>query len=165
MEMTKSQIIAEIEQCKKRIEELDKIAQDMKDDELKAWEPRYQESYIYITSSGLPDIDTNDLYCEDKNRIAFHNVFPESSTDSCRYYTKNVLTVQNMLWQLHELLCPDYFPDWSDSKSKFCVFFRQDKQKWSWGFTVNNDNNSVYFTHEAAIKACEILNRDGVVKE
>ncbi len=165
MEMTKSQIIAEIEQCKKRIEELDKIAQDMKDDELKAWEPRYQESYIYITSSGLPDIDTNDLYCEDKNRIAFHNVFPESSTDSCRYYAKNVLTVQNMLWQLHELLCPDYFPDWSDSKSKFCVFFRQDKQKWSWGFTVNDDNNGVYFTHEAAIKACEILNRDGVVKE
>lgn len=164
MEMTKSQIIAEIEQCKKRIEELDKIAQDMKDDELKVWEPRCQESYIYITSSGLPDIDTNDLYCEDKNRIVFHNVFPESSTDSCRYYTKNVLTAQNMLWQLHELLCPDYFPDWSDSKSKFYVFFWQDKQKWSWGFTVNDDNNGVYFTHEAAIKACEILNRDGVTK-
>ena len=44
MEMTKSQIIAEIEQCKKRIEELDKIALDLKDDELKVWEPRYQES-------------------------------------------------------------------------------------------------------------------------
>ena len=164
MEMTKSQITAEIEQCKKRIEELDKIAQDMKDDELKVWEPRCQESYIYINNSGFPDIDTNDLYCEDKNRIVFHNVFPESSTDSCRYYTKNVLTVQNMLWQLHELLCPDYFPDWSDSKSKFYVFFWQDKQKWSWGFTVNDDNNGVYFTHEAAIKACEILNRDGVTK-
>ena len=165
MEMTKSQIIAEIEQCKKRIEELDKIAQDMKDDELKVWEPRCQESYIYITSSGLPDIDTNDLYCEDKNRIAFHNVFPESSTDSCRYYTKNVLTVQNMLWQLHELLCPGYFPNWNDDSDKYCCIYSHGYQKWEWCQNAHVEYNTVYFTYEAAIKACEILNRDGVVKE
>lgn len=164
MEMTKSQIIAEIEQCKKRIEELDKIAQGMKDDELKVWQPRNQESYIYINTSGFPDIDTNDLYCEDKNRIVFHNVFPESSTDSCRYYAKNVLTVQNMLWQLHELLCPDYFPNWDDNSVKFTCSYLRDHQRWDCARTVGWDNNVVYFTHEAAIKACEILNRDEVTK-
>lgn len=165
MEMTKSQIIAEIEQCKKRIEELDKIALDMKDDELKIWEPKSGERYLYIRSDGATSISNSDCFLVRGNRSIFHNVFPESSRDACTYYSHNIIRVQNMLWQLHELLCPDYFPDWSDSKSKFCVFFQQDKQKWSWGFTVNNDNNSVYFTHEAAIKACEILNRDGVVKE
>ena len=165
MEMTKSQIIAEIEQCKKRIEELDKIALDMKDDELKIWEPKSGERYLYIRSDGATSIRRRDGYLIDENRSKLHNVFPESSRDACKYYSHNIIRVQNMLWQLHELLCPDYFPDWSDSKSKFCVFFRQDKQKWSWGFTVNDDNNGVYFTHEAAIKACEILNRDGVVKE
>ena len=165
MEMTKTQIIAEIEQCKKRIEELDKIAQDMKDDELKVWEPRYQESYIYITSSGLLDISTNDLYCADKNRVVFHNVFPESSTDSCRYYTKNVLTVQNMLWQLHELLCSDYFPDWNNDSTKYYCFYSHKNQKWGWCQNVHVEYNTVYFTYEAAIKACEILNRYGVVKE
>ena len=148
MEMTKSQIIAEIEQCKKRIEELDKIAQDMKDDELKIWEPKSGERYLYIRSDGVTSISNSDCFLVRGNRSIFHNI----------------IRVQNMLWQLHELLCPDYFPDWSDSKSKFCVFFQQDKQKWSWGFTVNDDNNGVYFTHEAAIKACEILNRDGVTK-
>lgn len=164
MEMTKSQIVAEIEQCKKRIEELDKLAKDMKDDELKVWEPRYQESYIYITSSGLLDISANDLYCADKNRIVFHNVFPESSTDSCRYYTKNVLTVQNMLWQLHELLCPDYFPNWNDDSNKYFCYYSNERQIWDYTYCVRVDNKTVYFTHEAAIKACEILNRDGVTK-
>lgn len=164
MEMTKSQIVAEIEQCKKRIEELDKLAKDMKDDELKVWQPRYQESYIYITSSGLLDISTNDLYCADKNRIVFHNVFPESSTDSCRYYTKNVLTVQNMLWQLHELLCPDYFPDWNNDSTKYYCFYSHKNQEWVWCQCINLEYNTVYFTYEAAIKACEILNRDEVTK-
>ena len=164
MEMTKSQIIAEIEQCKKKIEELNKIAQDMKDDELKVWEPRNQESYIYIKSSGFPDIDTNDLYCEDKDRIDFHNVFPESSTDSCRYYTKNILTVQNMLWQLHELLCPDYFPDWNDDSEKYYCFYSHRDQQWSWYKNTYFEYNTVYFTKEAAIKACEILDRDEVTK-
>lgn len=164
MEMTKSQIIAEIESCKKRIEELDKMAQDMKDDELKVWEPKYGELYLYINSDGVISLDRNYITCVDKTRTIFHNAFPKSSKGACEYYSDNVIRVQNMLWQLHELLCPDYFPDWSDKKSKFCVFYMHNKQKWGWGFTVDDDNNSVYFTHEAAIKACEILNRDGVTK-
>lgn len=165
MEMTKSQIIAEIEQCKKRIEELNKIAQDMKDDELKIWEPKSGERYLYIRSDGATSISNSDCFLVRGNRSIFHNVFPESSRDACIYYSHNIIRVQNMLWQLHELLCPDYFPDWSDDSDKYCCIYSHGYQKWEWCQNAHVEYNTVYFTYEAAIKACEILNRDGVVKE
>lgn len=165
MEMTKSQIIAEIEQCKKRIEELDKIAQDMKDDELKVWEPKSGERYLYIRSDGVTSISCRDGYLIDENRSKLHNVFPESSRDACTYYSHNIIRVQNMLWQLHELLCPDYFPDWNDDSEKYYCFYSHGDQKWDWCQNAHVEYNTVYFTYEAVIKACKILNRDGVVKE
>ena len=165
MEMTKSQIIAEIEQCKKRIEELDKIAQDMKDDELKIWEPKSGERYLYIRSDGATSISNSDCFLVRRNRSIFHNVFPESSRDACTYYSHNIIRVQNMLWQLHELLCPDYFPDWNNDSTKYYCFYSHKNQEWVWCQCINLEYNTVYFTYEAAIKACEILNRDGVVKK
>ena len=164
MEMTKSQIIAEIEQCKKRIEELDKIAQDMKDDELKIWEPKSGERYLYIRSDGVTSISHSDSFSIDENRSKLHNVFPESSRDACIYYSHNIIRVQNMLWQLHELLCPDYFPDWNDDSAKYYCFYSHEDQKWDWCQYINIEHNTVYFTREAAIQACKILNRDGVTK-
>lgn len=163
MEMTKSQIIAEIESCKKRIEELDKMAQNMKDDELKVWEPKCCEPYIFIDNTGKIVRSQNCFRC-DFDRIDFHNVFPSSSSDSCQYYAHNVLALQNLLWQLHELLCPNYFPDWRVMSEKCYCYYSHERQKWDWNWTNKTDNSVVYFTQEAAIKACEILNRDRVTK-
>ena len=164
MEMTKSQIITEIESCKRRIEELDKMAQNMKDDELKVWEPKYGELYLYINSDGVISLDRNYITCVDKTRTIFHNTFPKSSKGACEYYSDNVIRIQNMLWQLHELLCPDYFPNWNDDSNKYFCYYSNERQIWDYTYCVRVDNKTVYFTHEAAIKACEILNRDGVTK-
>ena len=96
MERTKSQIIAEIEQCKKRIEELDKIAQDMKDDELKIWEPKSGERYLYIRSDGVTSISHSDSFSIDENRSKLHNVFPESSRQACKYYSYKRICVDGI---------------------------------------------------------------------
>ena len=63
--------------------------------------------------------------------------------------------------QLHELLCPDYFPDWgNEDKAKFYLYYNYKRNVWEYDSCWTYCDCVVYFTPEAAEKACEILNRE-----
>lgn len=63
--------------------------------------------------------------------------------------------------QLHELLCPDYFPDWEDDdKLKFYLRYNYKYNVWEYDSYWIYCDCVVHFTPEAAEKACEILNRE-----
>lgn len=77
------------------------------------------------------------------------------------WYNDNVLKIQNKLMQLHELLCPDYFPDWNDSgRRKFNVYYDTKDKSWNFNYVHFVNLSVVYFTEEAAKRACEILNAE-----
>ena len=90
-----------------------------------------------------------------------NNVFKydDNTIKHMNWYNKNVFRVQNKLMQLHELLCPDYFPDWDNSK-KENWYLGIYEGSWHKYWTTRCDFFTVYFTEEAAKRACEILNSE-----
>lgn len=64
--------------------------------------------------------------------------------------------------QLHELLCPDYFPDWNDDSNKYYVYYIYNHGCDCFAYTYCNTTSTfqVYFTKKAAEKACKILNQE-----
>lgn len=167
--MTTEEKIAELENnCKAMTEELEKLKAELATENETVWIPEFSDSYMYINSSGGVFSRDNNASDNDNRRIDFNNVYrPNDKTrEHLKWYSENVLCIQNKLMQLHELLCPDYFPDWGD----------EDEGKW--GVCYDNENKRfrciscyilnyfvVYFTKEAAEKACEILNREKFMVE
>ena len=99
----------------------------------------------------------------DNYRINFNNVYRSNNKthEHLEWYRDNVLHVQNKLMQLHELLCPDYFPDWkNNNESKFYLYYNYGIDIWYYDYQYSESTYVVYFTEEAAEKACEILNRE-----
>ena len=104
----------------------------------------------------------------EKQRIDFNNVYHANNTtrEHLEWYRDNVLRVQNKLMQLHELLCPDYFPDWEDEdECKWYVYYDNKNKCFVCTLLCVHNRFIVYFTAEAAKKACEILNREKFMME
>ena len=66
------------------------------------------------------------------------------------------------LEQLHDMLCPDYVPDWNnDGELKFCLAHHCDDDCWFVDYFNVTQYPTVYFdTEENAQKAAEILNKE-----
>lgn len=72
-----------------------------------------------------------------------------------------------LLWlmeQIHDILCPDYKPDWEDdSEDKYFVYFAVNNNKWLYDYNCCTYKVSTYFdTEEHAEQACKMLNDMGV---
>lgn len=89
----------------------------------------------------------------------------DKTQEHLEWYRDNVLRVQNKLMQLHELLCPDYFPDWSTDECKWFVCYDHKNKYFIYTLCCVCNYFVVYFTEEAAEKACEILNREKFMME
>ena len=168
--MTTEERIAELENnCKAMTAEIEKLKAKLAEKNETVWIPKYDDSYMYIDPSG-DVIDTFSLgdNALDNHRIDFNNVYHSSiaTRDHLKWYSNNVLRVQNKLMQLHELLCPDYFPDWGNNyKSKFYLYYNYRNNTWEYDGYFAVSECVVYFTREAAKKACEILNREKFMME
>lgn len=134
----------------------------------KVWKPEYYDTYVYLNSMGnamtSSFVEGNQT---DIQRIALNNVYHlnNETKEHLEWYSDNVLRVQNKLMQLHELLCPDYFPDWVSNKDKWIIYY--DNTNKCFSCTLRYDCNFfvVCFTREAAEKACEILNKEKLMME
>lgn len=164
--MTPEERIAELENnCKAMTDEIEKLKAELASKNEIIWIPEFDNSYMYIDTTGcicstmLEDNTLNNYKC----RIDFNNVYHSNNTtrEHLKWYSENVLRVQNKLMQLHELLCPDYFPNWEDAnKFKFFLYYNCDNNDWEYGSWSTFHDYVVCFTKEAAEKACEILNRE-----
>lgn len=123
--MTTEEKISKLEaDCKAMTAEIEKLKAELAEKNETAWVPKIGDLYAYVTSDGT--VAKNTTYYNDNtldsDRIDFNNAYPSSDKTQkhLEWYCDNVLFVQNKLMQLHELLCPDYFPDWEDDdKPKF----------------------------------------------
>ena len=166
--MTPEERIAELKtNCKTMTDEIEKLKAELAE---KVWQPKIFDKYMYIDSFGdvcdtISDLDNITL---EDNRANFNNVYHSNNTtrDHLKWYRDNVLRVQNKLMQLHELLCPDYFPDWWDEDEyKLLVCYDNVSKRFICTQCYMYSYLVVYFTEEAAKKACEILNREKFMME
>lgn len=171
--MTTEEKIAELEtSCKAMSAELEKLKAECaeKDKHETVWIPEFDDSYMYINPSGAV-VSTfsrdNNASDNDNRRINFNNVYHSNNTtqEHLKWYVNNVLRVQNKLMQLHELLCPDYFPDWEDDERKCYIYYHYKKNEWCCDNIQYMKEFIVYFNEKTAKKACEILNREKFMME
>ena len=126
------------------------------------YEPEEGDSYAFVDDDGTVNYTVNTNGFADRHMLSFGNVFPETDNikEHLTKYSSSVLRVQNKLMQLHELLCPEYFPNWDSMlEQKFVVYYNTFD---GWKCTVKSDDNIgiVCFTPDAAQEACDILNRE-----
>ena len=143
--------------------ELAKVKAKLAERKQSIWLPENGQEFYYLTDTGFPQTATFKKTLNDDCLMINNNVFKcdKPTFNHLAWYNDNVLKVQNKLMQLHELLCPDYFPDWNDSgRRKFNVYYDTKDKSWNFNYIHFVNLSVVYFTEEAAKRACEILNAE-----
>lgn len=143
-----------------KLEALEKEAEmQKKQEEPKPWKPEAGEEYFFVN---------NDLsiYCfcnyngeEDRYNFEIGNCFP---TEERAEQVARKMRLLLRLEQLHDMLCPDYVPDWENYGQKFLVYFNHAENRWHIGASNAFELRcATYFdTEENAEKAAEILNKE-----
>lgn len=153
MEALKAEFLVKLEALEKEAE------MQKKQEEPKPWKPEAGEEYFFVN---------NDLsiYCfcnyndeEDRYNFEIGNCF---RTGERAEQVAEKMRLLLRLEQLHDMLCPDYVPDWKDDRLKFYVYF--DHEQGSLNITASSFCDALslvtFETRENAEKAAEILNKE-----
>lgn len=144
----------------KKLEALEKEAEmQKKPAESEPWIPTYGDKYYYIDDDFGVDYYICDDYISDGYKIEVGNCFrTEERAEQVAKKMRLLLRFE----QLHDMICPDYVPDWEDSEAKFYVYFSHIQNNWSvscstaWWYPCM----VVFDTEKNAQKAAEILNKE-----
>lgn len=127
-------------------------------EEPKPWKPEVGEKYFVAVEDGADVVQ----YWEDsidEFNIRFGNCF---RTKERAEQVARKIRLLLRLEQLHDMLCPDYVPDWKDDRLKFYVYF--DHEQGSLNITASSFCDALslvtFETRENAEKAAEILNKE-----
>lgn len=153
MEALKAEFLGKLEALEKEAE------MQKKQEEPKQWKPEAGEEYFFVN---------NDLsiYCfcnyngeEDRYNFEIGNCF---RTGERAEQVAKKMRLLLRLEQLHDMLCPDYVPDWENYGQKFLVYFNHAENRWNIGFSNAFELRCATFfdTEENAEKAAEILNKE-----
>ena len=142
-----------------KLEALQKEAEmQKKQEELKPWKPEVGEKYFVAVEDGADVVQ----YCEDsidEFNIRFGNCF---RTKERAEQVARKMRLLLRLEQLHDMLCPDYVPDWEDDRLKFYVYF--DHEQGNLNITASSFCDALslvaFETRENAEKAAGILNKE-----
>lgn len=128
-------------------------------EKLKPWKPEVGEKYFVAVEDGADVVQ----YCEDsidEFNIRFGNCF---RTKERAEQVARKIRLLLRLEQLHDMLCPDYEPDWGSGEAVYLLYYDHNSSCWAidgW-YDCNCHVNGVYFSnYENACKAAEILNKE-----
>ena len=143
-----------------KMEELQKEAEmQKKQEEPKPWKPAYEQDYFTLSCDFKVCKYTNYEERFDEGVISAGNCFP--AKERAEQVAEKIRLLLR-LEQLHDMLCPDYVPDWEKEKDKSCLCYLHEGKQWSvesWLFFESQ--GFVWFdTFENAQKAAEILNKE-----
>lgn len=128
-------------------------------EEPKPWKPERGEEYFAVED--VADVVPY-TYCEDsidEYNIQLGNCF--RTKERAEEVADKILLLLR-LEQLHDMLCPDYEPDWNNtSKQKICLGRDHADDCWFVDIFDITEYPTAYFdTEENAQKAAEILNKE-----
>ena len=153
MEALKAEFLGKLEALEKEAE------MQKKQEEWKPWKPEDGEDYFYICIDFTIDSWENVDDDTDKRNFRVGNCFP---TEARAEQVAKKMRLLLRLEQLHDMLCPDYVPDWENYGQKFLVYFNHAENRWHIGASNAFELRcATYFdTLENAEKAAEILNKE-----
>lgn len=154
LEALKSEFLTKLEGLKKEAEA------QKEQEELKPWKPKDGEDYFYIGIDFTIDSWENVDDDTDKRNFRIGNCFP---TEARAEQVADKMRLLLRLEQLHDMLCPDYEPDFGSGEATYCLYYDYSSSHWAaegW-YDCNCRVNGPYFdTLENAEKAAEILNKE-----
>lgn len=144
-----------------KLEELKKEAETQKEqEELKPWKPEVEEGYFYIGNTlGIGEYFNGGDYIDDKLITAGNCFRTKERAEQVAEKMRLLLRLE----QLHDMLCPDYVPDYEDDDEvKFYVYFGHSRGRYDISRSISWENPcmAVFDTEENAEKAAEILNKE-----
>lgn len=125
----------------------------------KKWKPKYGEAYFAIENA----VDVvRYIYIGDdidESCILSGDYFP--TRERAEQVAKKIRLLLR-LEQLHDMLCPDYVPDYKGDETKYHLYFShvQGKYEVSCSTSWENPCMAVFDTEKNAQKAAEILNKE-----
>lgn len=143
-----------------KLEELQKEAEAQKEqEELKPWKPKDGEDYFYIGIDFTIDSWENVDDDTDKRNFRIGNYFP---TEERAEQVAKKMRLLLRLEQLHDMLCPDYVPDYEDDEVKSHVYFDHSLDRYDISYSTRRENPCMvaFDTKKNALKAAEILNKE-----
>lgn len=153
MEALKAEFLGKLEALEKEAE------MQKKQEELKPWKPKDGEDYFYIGIDFTIDSWENVDDDTDKRNFRIGNCFP---TEERAEQVAKKMRLLLRLEQLHDMLCPDYVPDWEGDRLKFQIYFSHSQGEYgkSCSTGIESPCMAVFDTEENAEKAAEILNKE-----
>lgn len=153
IEALKAEFLGKLEELKKEAE------MQKKQEEPKPWKPEIGEEYFTI-ANGVDAVQY--IYYGDgidEVNIPSGNYF---RTEERAEQVADKMRLLLRLEQLHDMLCPDYVPDWKDDRLKFYVYFDHKRGNLNRTASSHCDMLSLvaFETRENAEKAAEILNKE-----
>ena len=129
-------------------------------EEPKPWKPERGEEYFAVED--VADVVPY-TYCEDsidEYNIQLGNCF--RTKERAEQVTKKMRLLLR-LEQLHDMLCPDYVPDYEDDDEvKSYVYFDHFLDRYDISYSTRRENPCMvaFDTKKNALKAAEILNKE-----
>lgn len=142
-----------------KLEALRKEAEaQKKQEEPKPWKPAYEQDYFTLSCDFKVCKYTNYEERFDEGVISAGNCFP--AKERAEQVARKIRLLLR-LEQLHDMLCPDYEPDW-DGTAKFLVAFdHTDGEMQAFFDRSSGESTLVYFRDVVtAMEAAEILNKE-----
>lgn len=144
-----------------KLEALEKEAEmQKKQEEPKPWNPQAREKYFCVDNYFISHSFYNMNDDVDSYNFEIGNCFPtKERADQVAKKMRLLLRLE----QLHDMLCPDYEPDFGSGEATYCLYYDYSSSHWAaegW-YDCNCRVNGPYFdTLENAEKAAEILNKE-----
>lgn len=144
-----------------KLKALEKEAEmQKKQEEPKPWKPEARAEYFFIDNYFLSHSFYNMNDDVDSYNFEIGNCFP--TKERAEQVAKKMRLLLR-LEQLHDMLCPDYVPDFGSGEATYCLYYDYSSSHWAaegW-YDCNCRVNGPYFdTLENAEKAAEILNKE-----
>ena len=154
LEALKAEFLGKLEALRKEAEA------QKKQEEPKPWKPKDGEDYFYIGIDFTIDSWENVDDDTDKRNFRIGNCFP---TEARAEQVAEKMRLLLRLEQLHDMLCPDYVPDYEDDDEvKYHVYFNHLQGKYNISCSTSRENPCMvaFDTKENIEKAAEILNKE-----
>lgn len=151
IEELKSEFLGKLEAKETKIQK--------RQEKLKPWKPEVGEKYFVAVEDGADVVQ----YCEDsidEFNIRFGNCF---RTKERAEQVARKIRLLLRLEQLHDMLCPDYVPDYEDEDEvKYHVYFNHLQGKYNISCSTSRENPCMvaFDTKESIEKTAEILNKE-----
>lgn len=154
LEALKAEFLEKLEALRKEAEA------QKKQEESKPWKPKDGEDYFYIGIDFTIDSWENVDDDTDKRNFRIGNCFP---TEERAEQVARKIRLLLQLEHLHDMLCPDYVPDYEDDDEvKSHVYFDHSLERYDISYSTRRENPCMvaFDTKKNALKAAEILNKE-----